>query len=95
MSFLLTRRTALTGGLSSLLIPAAGFSLAKAVEIGDPWDDVAHHAFALQDALRALPEQWWYTHKIGHGPDDAIAVYNPMPGSGGYRLLRRPEGTSP
>lgn len=91
-NFLLTRRNALIGGFSSLLLPSASAAIISEAAPIDPWDQVAVHAFALQDALHSLPEQHWFIHKIGHGYGDTINVYNPMPGSpgGGCRVLTRP-----
>lgn len=91
-NFLLTRRNALIGGFSSLILPSAAVTVIDNATPLDPWDQVAVHAFALQDALKALPEQWWFIHKIGHHPDDRIHVLNPMPGmhGGGFHALKRP-----
>lgn len=91
-NFLLTRRSALIGGFSSLLIPSAAASIIKNAAPIDPWDQVAVHAFALQDALHALPEPHWFLHKIGHGYGDTLGAFNPTWGSpgGGYHALTRP-----
>lgn len=89
MSIILTRRSALIGGFTSLLLPTASAGLIGAAAPVDPWEQVALHAFALQDALQALPEQWWFIHKIGHGHGDRMAALNPV-GSGGHRDLFRP-----
>ena len=90
MSFLLTRRTALISGLSSLLVPATSVLIEKAVEIADPWDDVAHHAFALQDAFRALPEQYWYVFEAGLGGRDPDRMHVFNKANKALRVLDRP-----
>lgn len=89
MSFLLTRRTALLGGLTSLLVPASAVSLAKATEVADPWDAVSLHAFALHDALEALPEQWWWT-QVGPGKARGGAIHLFEASTQKLRRIERP-----
>jgi hypothetical protein len=89
MSFLLTRRTALLGGLTSLLVPASAVTLSKASEVTDPWDAVSLHAFALHDALEALPENWWWT-TIGPGKVRGGAIHLFEAGSQQLRRIERP-----
>ena len=86
-SFLLTRRSALLGGLTSLILPASAVNLHAAVAI-DPWDAIAEQAFALQDSMRALPAPWYYFHELGLYRTDEITAHNKI-GSGAPKYLRR------
>lgn len=78
-TFLLTRRNALIGGLTSLFIPAAAVPLAQAIEVSDPWEEVSVHAYALRDALNkvhATDPFWRVVVTGGDRPEQSIAAYN-------------------
>lgn len=80
-TFLLTRRNALIGGLTSLFIPAAAVPLAKAIEVTDPWEEVAVHAYALRDALDKIhaTEPFWRVEvQAGARPEQNLAAYNAL-----------------
>ncbi|MBN9345608.1 MAG: hypothetical protein J0I48_05295 [Devosia sp.] len=89
MSFLLTRRSALIGGFTSLIIPPAAVALDQA-QAADPWEEAADLAFALHDRLENMPTgRWWWTQVgPGIGCGNAMQFWE-RSGSGFHRAERR------
>lgn len=80
-SAIITRRSALVGAFSTLLMPPAAAALIAELpsEAMEPWDEVRFHAFALRDAMQKLGNPFWIAHVDANvrRSDAVIHLYDP------------------